>query len=152
MDNVTRQRVEAIMGQLEGGEAITYSSGLAAVTALIHAIKPRRLFVAAGYFGVNAAFKQWKDRQLGGADTVTFLTEEEVQVLYLKSATTATRHIPAPWNTPTTENGNKGTETSHVNGDAQPEADSNATSTQRELDLIWVESPNNPYGTIAGET
>jgi cystathionine beta-lyase/cystathionine gamma-synthase len=45
MHNITRRRVEAVLGAVQGGDAITYSSGLSAVQAIIHAIKPRRIYL-----------------------------------------------------------------------------------------------------------
>ena len=149
MDNVTRQRVESIVGQLDGGEAITYSSGLSAVTALIHAVKPRRILLGAGYFGVFAAFKQWQQRQVGGAELVTFITEEEAKTLYEKPSTSTIPHR-SPWNSISTttiiENGHH-TDTQHHNGTAP--ISTTEPDTPRDLDLIWLESPNNPYGNVA---
>lgn len=49
----TRNRLESLLGMMEGGHATVYSSGLACVTALMQHIKPRKVFIAAreGYFG-----------------------------------------------------------------------------------------------------
>lgn len=105
MDNVTRRRVEAVIGAVEGGQAVTYASGLSAATALIHCIKPRRIYVDAGYHGVKAAFKLWNDRQIHKNEKIQFLTFQQCQTLF--------------------------------------------RTQERSLDLIWLESPNNPYVTLA---
>ena len=116
MDNVTRRRVEAVIGAVEGGgQAVTYSSGLSAATALIHCIKPRRIYMDAGYHGVRAAFKLWNDRQHQGHDNIQFFTMEQCQILYRQRSS------------------------------SQPKT----ADQERPLDLIWLESPNNPYVTVA---
>lgn len=76
----TRQRLEAVLGALDGGEAVTYASGLAAVTAAISVLRPRRVAIAkGGYFGCQAtidAFVPWGlakvplDAPLGEGDLV----------------------------------------------------------------------------------
>ncbi|HSN15614.1 MAG TPA: PLP-dependent aspartate aminotransferase family protein [Anaeromyxobacteraceae bacterium] len=56
IDQPTRQRLEAVLGALDGGEAITYSSGLAAVTAAISVLRPKRVAIGrGGYFGTQGA-------------------------------------------------------------------------------------------------
>lgn len=59
----TRQRLEAVLGALDGGVAVTYASGLAAVTAAVSVLRPRRVAIApGGYFGCHAAidaFAPW---------------------------------------------------------------------------------------------
>jgi cystathionine gamma-synthase len=56
IDQPTRQRLEAVLGALDGGEAITYSSGLAAVTAAISVLRPKRVAIGrGGYFGTHGA-------------------------------------------------------------------------------------------------
>jgi cystathionine gamma-synthase len=123
MDNVTRRRVEAVIGTVEGGQAITYSSGLSAVTALIHCIKPRRIYMDAGYHGVKAAFKLWSERQTLGREKIEFFTLEQCQQLYhQKKKKSYTEH--SLWRPANTDE-------------------------ERSLDLIWLESPNNPYMTLA---
>lgn len=122
MDNITRRRVEAVIGAVEGGEAVTYSSGLSAATALIHCIKPRRIYMDIGYFGVRDAFKLWSERQILGGGKIEFLTLEQCKQLYHQekknSSTDHSLWRPA----------NAGEE--------------------RSLDIIWLESPNNPYATV----
>ena len=109
MDNVTRRRVEAVLGAVEGGKAITYASGLSAATALVHCIKPQRIYMDAGYHGIKAAFKLWNERQTLGSKKIEFYTLEQCQTLYHQSK---------------------------------------SSKEERSLDLIWLESPNNPYGTL----
>ncbi|CAF0980170.1 unnamed protein product [Didymodactylos carnosus] len=121
MDNVTRRRVEAVLGAVEGGQAVTYSSGLSAVTALINCIKPRRIYLDAGYHGVKDAVKLWSERQNVGGK-LEFFTWEQCKQLYDQEK-------------------NK----SHTNHSLWRPADAEE---ERTLDLIWLESPNNPYTTL----
>ena len=114
LDYVTRQRLEAVIGSVEGGHAMTYSSGQSAATALIHCIKPHRIFVDAGYHGVKMAFKLWSERQAAGLRQIEYLTIEDCQLLYETRAN-----------------------------------DQSQTSEDHHIDLIWLETPNNPYGTVA---
>jgi cystathionine gamma-synthase len=51
----TRVRAERIIGALEGGFALTYASGLAAVSAALHNVMPRRIALDAGYFASRNA-------------------------------------------------------------------------------------------------
>ncbi|ACG73022.1 Cys/Met metabolism pyridoxal-phosphate-dependent protein [Anaeromyxobacter sp. K] len=53
----TRRRLEAVLGALEGGgTAVVYASGLAAVTAALLHLQPRRVAIArGGYHGTHAA-------------------------------------------------------------------------------------------------
>lgn len=105
IDNVTRQRVEALIGSLEGGQAVSYASGLSAATALIQYIKPRRIYMDAGYFGIRDAFHLWAKRHSSSQnEQIQFYTLEQCKQLSNK---------------------------------------------ERSLDLIWLESPNNPYATIS---
>ena len=115
--------MEAVLGAIQGGQAITYSSGLSAVQALIHAIKPRRIYLDAGYHGVVAAFKLWKERQSRTDSHVEFLTMDQCKKLY-HAPEREKRKPDALW---------------------QPVA----KGEERPLDLIWLESPNNPYTTLA---
>jgi cystathionine gamma-synthase len=76
----TRRRLEAVLGALDGGEAVTYASGLAAVTAVVAVLRPRQVAIArGGYFGCQAAidaFVPWGvkkvplDAPLGEGDLV----------------------------------------------------------------------------------
>ncbi len=52
----TRRRLEAVLGALEGGEAVVYASGQAAATAALLHLRPRRVAIArGGYHGTHAA-------------------------------------------------------------------------------------------------
>jgi cystathionine gamma-synthase len=52
----TRRRLEAVLGALEGGHAVTYASGQAAATAALSFYRPRRVAIArGGYHGTHAA-------------------------------------------------------------------------------------------------
>lgn len=52
---MTRRRVEKVLGALEGGYAVTYASGLAAVSAAMFLLKPQLIYVEqkSGYFGCH---------------------------------------------------------------------------------------------------
>src|SRR5919201_6157288 len=52
----TRARLEAVLGALEGGEAVVYASGQAATTAALLHYRPRRVAIRrGGYHGTHAA-------------------------------------------------------------------------------------------------
>jgi cystathionine gamma-synthase len=52
----TRRRLEAVLGALEGGEAVVYASGQAATTAALLHLQPRRVAIApGGYHGTHGA-------------------------------------------------------------------------------------------------
>ncbi|KAJ1569425.1 hypothetical protein HK405_005040 [Cladochytrium tenue] len=56
-----RTRVEAALGALEKGYATTYASGLAAATAALHNLLPRRVIVSQhGYYGILAAVEEYR--------------------------------------------------------------------------------------------
>jgi cystathionine gamma-synthase len=120
--NVTRKRVEAVIGAVAGGDAVTYSSGQSAATALIHCIKPRRIYLDAGYHGITAAFKLWSERQNQWGEKIDFFTLEQCKQLYetRKNEPLTNRSVWRPAN----------------------------IAEERTLDLIWLESPNNPYTTL----
>ena len=119
LHNITRTRVEAVLGAVGGGEAITYSSGLSAATALIHCIKPRRMYVDAGYHGVKDAFKLWSERQSSGGNKIDFFTLTQCKELY-EAREHESRMERSIWRPANTEK-------------------------EHALDLIWLETPNNPY-------
>ncbi len=57
----TRSRLEAVLGALEGGRAITYSSGQAATAAALSHLSPRRVALGpGGYHGTRAALEALK--------------------------------------------------------------------------------------------
>jgi cystathionine gamma-synthase len=58
-DHPTRLRLEAVLGALEGGHAVTYASGLAAFAALLHHLRPKRVAIEGGYHGTHAVLEQW---------------------------------------------------------------------------------------------
>lgn len=60
-DHPTRRRLEAVLGALEGGHAVVYGSGLAAVQALLMHLHPKRVAIApGGYHGTQMVIDQWK--------------------------------------------------------------------------------------------
>jgi len=78
IDNVTRQRVEALIGSLEGGQAVSYASGLSAATALIQYIKPRRIYMDAGYFGIRDVFHLWAKRHSSSQNEQTVIQQRTI--------------------------------------------------------------------------
>ena len=55
-DQPTRRRLEAVLGALDGGHAVTFASGQAAVTAALLHLRPRRVAIRpGGYHGTHAA-------------------------------------------------------------------------------------------------
>ncbi|KAJ3103472.1 hypothetical protein HDU97_010055 [Phlyctochytrium planicorne] len=57
----TRERVETVLGALEKGHAITYSSGLSAVTAAFNFYQPRRIIISKeGYHGTHGVLDVYK--------------------------------------------------------------------------------------------
>lgn len=109
LDNISRQRLEALISAIAGGQAVTYSNGQSASTALIHCLKPKRIYLDAGYYGIRMAFSLWNERQSDAQNHIEYLTFEQCQSLY----------------------------------------DRNDTTENRCLDLIWIETPNNPCGNLA---
>lgn len=52
---MTRRRLEAVLGALDGGEAVTFGSGMAAIAAVVQVIAPRRLLLPTEvYHGTRA--------------------------------------------------------------------------------------------------
>ena len=138
IDNVTRQRVETLLGRLDGGTAVTYASGLSAATALIQAVRPRRIYSEAGYHGVKAAFGYWQERAEAVGGKVEFITDDELHRIAAQDDSHFQPLPPSLWSTDTAAS-------SHSSASSPPPA----TGTARVLDLIWLESPNNPYATVA---
>lgn len=60
-DQPTRRRVETVLGALENGHAVVYGSGLAAITALLQHVKPKRMMAAAGYHGSRDVFEMYRN-------------------------------------------------------------------------------------------
>lgn len=57
-DALTRRRLEAVLGALEGGHAVTYASGLAAVYAALRHLRPRRVAIDRGYHGTHLVLER----------------------------------------------------------------------------------------------
>jgi cystathionine gamma-synthase len=63
VEQPVRERVELVLGELEGGHALLYASGLAAAYAAIGFASPRRLLVGpGGYHGVQEIIKLYQQR------------------------------------------------------------------------------------------
>jgi len=77
-DQPTRKRLEQVLGALEGGKAVVYSSGSAAGFAALQYYRPKRIFIDKGYSGshstIQAFFspqdKEWYRRVLTLKDTI----------------------------------------------------------------------------------
>ena len=94
----TRDRLETVLGSLESCQAITYSSGLASLFALLHAIQPATLLTSRkGYHGSHMTID-------------SFIKGRETKVLYLE--------------------------------------DGASFQELKRGDLIWLESPLNPFGDV----
>lgn len=70
-DQPTRQRLEQVLGALEGGHAVAYPSGQAATYAVMRHLRPRRVALDRGYHGTHAILAR--------------LAEEGLQIISLDS-------------------------------------------------------------------
>jgi cystathionine gamma-synthase len=52
-DQITRRRLEQVLGALEGGHAVVYASGMAATHAALRHFRPRRVLIQGGYYGTH---------------------------------------------------------------------------------------------------
>lgn len=76
---ITRERLEAVLGALEGGHAITYASGQAASFAALLLLKPQRVaFVRGGYHGTRALLRAMKQVGVEMVDLDAPLREGDV--------------------------------------------------------------------------
>jgi cystathionine gamma-synthase len=60
-DTATRRRLELVLGQLEGGHAVTYASGLAAVYAALRHLRPKRVAIDRGYHGTHMVLQRLRE-------------------------------------------------------------------------------------------
>ncbi|KAJ3125622.1 hypothetical protein HK098_008350 [Nowakowskiella sp. JEL0407] len=98
----SRSRVEAVLGEIENGYAVTYSSGLAAVSALIFYVAPQRILISReGYHGTH------------GCIGIYQRSNPSVVISYVEDM-----KFPLTF------------------------------SSLNDIDLIWLESPQNPRGEI----
>jgi len=58
----TTERLEAVIGSLEGGYAVAYASGMAAVTAALDHYRPKRVVLPDVYHGVEALVRRLEER------------------------------------------------------------------------------------------
>jgi cystathionine gamma-synthase len=82
-DTATRRRLEAVLGALEGGHAVSYASGLAAVYAALRHLRPRRVAIAGGYHGTHAVLARLSED--GVAVTDLEAAPGEGDVLWLET-------------------------------------------------------------------
>ncbi|KAJ1982927.1 hypothetical protein H4R35_000053 [Dimargaris xerosporica] len=76
-----RSRVEAVLGKIhDGGHAVTYATGLAAMFALLLHLKPRRIVFCAGYHGCHAVLDLYRKKvaPLEEVSLSTPLTKEDL--------------------------------------------------------------------------
>jgi cystathionine gamma-synthase len=59
-DMATRRRLETVLGALEGGHAVTYPSGMAAVHAALHHWRPKRVLISGGYYNTHALVERFR--------------------------------------------------------------------------------------------
>ena len=64
----TTERLEAVLGLLEGGEAVVYSSGMAAAAAILDHVRPRRIVLPDVYHGVRDLVR--REESLGTLEVV----------------------------------------------------------------------------------
>lgn len=57
-ETATRRRLEAVLGALEGGHAVTYASGQAAAYAALRYLRPGRVAIDRGYHGTHLALQR----------------------------------------------------------------------------------------------
>ena len=55
--STTRSRAEMVLGAIEGGKAITYSSGLSALMAVFTTVQPKTIVISKGYHGTHQALE-----------------------------------------------------------------------------------------------
>ncbi|TPX33188.1 hypothetical protein SmJEL517_g03872 [Synchytrium microbalum] len=62
----TRDRLEQVLGAVEGGHAVTYASGLSAVTGAVQYLQPKRVFMSReGYHGTHGVLELYaRNRQV----------------------------------------------------------------------------------------
>merc|ERR1712000_644602 len=93
----TRRRVETVLGSLEGGCALAYSSGLAAIGAVFQYLLPQRVFWFGGYKGSKDALDAYI-RVRGRENVAVFLddrTEVEAgDLIHLESPSNPTCRCP----------------------------------------------------------
>eukprot|EP01130_Rhizamoeba_saxonica_P010215 TRINITY_DN4185_c0_g1_i2.p1 TRINITY_DN4185_c0_g1~~TRINITY_DN4185_c0_g1_i2.p1 ORF type:complete len:232 (-),score=46.04 TRINITY_DN4185_c0_g1_i2:680-1327(-) len=66
----TRTRVELVLGKLEGGYAVTYGSGLAAMNAVINTVKPKTIALQDGYSGTMHVLENYRHLLDGNVNIV----------------------------------------------------------------------------------
>jgi len=78
-DHPTRRRVETVLETLCGGPTFCFASGVAAVTAVLYAARPKRLFTMLGYFGSRGAVTSY--RAIGRNELADTMFEHVEQLL-----------------------------------------------------------------------
>lgn len=127
----TRVRLEKLLGFMEGGHAITYSSGLACVSALMQHIKPRKVFIAAkeGYFGCQDVMNFFKHIVETYADSKD--SEPLFQVVDLETLDDFIEEHAGELSENQTPSATSDAPVSFKNGRQSPY-------------VIWLETPKNP--------
>lgn len=100
--NPTWQALEAAIGALEGGQAVTYASGMAAAQAVLELLGTSAVIVIPGncYLGVAAAVREraaklgWTVREVDVADTAAVLAAADgADLVWLESPTNPTIQV-----------------------------------------------------------
>lgn len=78
IDQMTRRRCEAVLGDLEGGACLLYSSGLAAVMALLYLVQPKRVWIEKGYFMTHGVIRMFGERP--GENDLPIMTVETISL------------------------------------------------------------------------
>jgi cystathionine gamma-synthase len=100
--NPTWQALEEAIGALEGGQALTFASGMAAAHAVLELIPPGAVVVIPHncYLGVAAAIDRraethgWQVRQVDVADTTEVLTAADgADLVWIESPTNPTIEV-----------------------------------------------------------
>jgi len=63
-------RAEKVLGKILGGNALTYSSGLAAAFAALMFLNPKRIAITKGYMGIQQVIQQFKSIRNGDLEVI----------------------------------------------------------------------------------
>jgi cystathionine gamma-synthase len=84
--NSTWEALETAIGAMEGGECISYASGMAAASAIVFALRPRLIVIpAVSYLGVRSLLQSLQDRSSVEVKFLTSLAVDDVQQCLIDS-------------------------------------------------------------------
>lgn len=75
IENMSRRRCEQVLGDLEGGTAFLYGSGMAAAVALLYLFRPKRIFIERGYHMTHGAIRLFGEKHEEDLDTPQMVIE-----------------------------------------------------------------------------